>query len=321
MSSIPWKIAGLGQVAALSEVSAPKPGNVNRLSQFSDMDFRNFLVSASFMGRVLHEAGSRGVRLAEKSISPEDIELGELIHQATSDTLSGLNKRNTILGTIMLYVPLAVAMSAMLRETDGFNTDSLKKWLELTLENTTIADAVDLYRAFDLAKPGGSRIKADAVWKEIHDRYDMNNPDAVRNVIEDRVKLQELLAISSEIDEISNEWASQFKLILDEILPYLKQNSTSADDLEEGIVITFVWLLSKRPDGLIVKKAGAETAERIRSLAERVFTEKSEKVEAMLAELDTALRVDVNILNPGTTADLVSAATFCRLVEIQYEKN
>ena len=133
MSSIPWKIAGLGQIATLTEVSAPKPGNVNRLSQFSDMDFRNFLVSASFMGRVLYEAGTRGVRLAEENIPPEDVELGELIHQATSDTLHGLNRRNTILGTIMLYVPLAVAMSAMLREVDEFRVEVLKKWLEQIL--------------------------------------------------------------------------------------------------------------------------------------------------------------------------------------------
>jgi triphosphoribosyl-dephospho-CoA synthase len=321
MSNIPWKIAALGQMAILTEVSAPKPGNVSRLSQFSDMDFRNFLVSASFMGRSIHEAATKGILLAEGSLEPEDVELGELINKATSDTLAGLNRKNTILGTIMLYMPLAVAMSAMLRDAGVFNASELKKWLSRILESTTIADAVDLYRAFDLTKPGGSRIKTNEAWNEIHDRYDMDNPDAVRNIIDDEVTLQELLSISASIDEISREWASEFELILDEVLPHLSRNSAGLEDLEEGVVKSFVWLLSRRPDGLIVKKAGMKTAEKIRTLAEQVFTEQATKAEDLLDELDIALRREGNVLNPGTTADIVSAAIFCRLVQIQFAES
>ena len=40
--------------------------------------------------------------------------------------------------------------------------------------------------------------------------------------------------------------------------------------------------------------------------------------ENLIVSLDKVLREEGNLLNPGTTADIVSVATFCRLVEITY---
>jgi triphosphoribosyl-dephospho-CoA synthase len=104
------------------------------------------------------------------------------------------------------------------------------------------------------------------------------------------------------------------------VTPHLKSQTESLEDFEEGVVRTFIWLLSKYPDGLIAKKAGTEQAEKVRALAARVVGEGFEKLEAktLLEQLDAQLRKEDNLLNPGTTADLVSAAILCRLVSIVF---
>jgi triphosphoribosyl-dephospho-CoA synthetase len=37
-----------------------------------------------------------------------------------------------------------------------------------------------------------------------------------------------------------------------------------------------------------------------------------------MVKLDETLRKEGNVLNPGTTADVISAAVFCRLVGLAY---
>ena len=51
------KIAQVAQLACLLEVSAPKPGNVNRHNDFSDLSYEDFLVSAIAIGPAMESAG------------------------------------------------------------------------------------------------------------------------------------------------------------------------------------------------------------------------------------------------------------------------
>ena len=163
-------------------------------------------------------------------------------------------------------------------------------------------------------------IKEDPKWSALHHRYDFDNPKAEEYLIEDSVSLSDLFQMSSQVDEISSEWSNGFKRTLDEVLPYLTKVTTKLEDLEEGIVRTFVWLLSHRPDGLIVKKAGRDRAVEIQLLAKTTMDRWSVKngSENLIISLDKVLREEGNLLNPGTTADIVFVATFCRLVEITY---
>ena len=79
-TNIAWKIASLGQLSILLEVSSPKPGNVSRLRRFSDTGYRHFLASASLASRGLHIAASRGQELADGLITPDEqpVKQGEL---------------------------------------------------------------------------------------------------------------------------------------------------------------------------------------------------------------------------------------------------
>ena len=315
MKAIPWTLASLGQMSILLEASSPKPGNVNRLQSFSDTDYRHFLASASLMSRGLHLAASRGVALAEDKLEPEEIGLGEIILRCAEDVFTGINKRNTILGTILLYVPLAVSSAANLHQESCFSVKGIEPWIRKVLDHTTPEDTVNTYRAFHLSSLGGVMNKETDKWTEFHDRYDIQNPSIYDNIRDDEMSLHQLFRASASVEEISREWSEYFKLTLHEVYPRLERYSVGLEDLEEGIVKLFVWLLSQRPDGLIVKKAGLARAEEVRTLAERIIRDSdlADGAKLMLL-LDKKLREEGNLLNPGTTADLVSAAIFCKLV-------
>lgn len=323
MSDIIWKLTALGQLALLLEASAPKPGNVNRSARFSDTDYRHFLTSASMMSRGLNRCAFQGIKLGTSQLAPEEVSLGELIETCVSDSLNGLNQRNTILGSILLYVPLTVSMAASLVNNLHFSVEDISSWLKIVIQNATVEDTIGLYRAFIRSTPGGHKIKEAPEWSDAHRRYDFDNPNVFDNIREDNLKLIELFRMSSNVDEISQEYANNFKSILGEVYPFIAAISHSLEDLEEAIVRAFVWLLSKRPDGLIIKKAGRAQAEEVRVLAESAMRDWSEICgpEELIVKLDEALRQEGNLLNPGTTADIISTAVFCRLVSLTYPES
>ncbi len=323
MSDIIWKLTALGQLALLLEASAPKPGNVNRSARFSDTDYRHFLTSASMMSRGLYKCASRGAEIGMNQLAPEGAAVGELIETCVLDSLNGLNQRNTILGSILLYVPLTVSIAASLVNKPSFSVEDIGKWLKTVIQNTTVDDTVGLYRAFIRSTPGGHKIKEDPEWSDAHSRYDFDNPNVIDNIMEDELKLIDLFKMSSDVDEISQEYANNFQLILGEVYPFVAAISHSLEDLEEAIVRSFVWLLSKRADGLIIKKAGRARAEEIRALAEITMKNWSEinGPEELIVKLDESLRQEGNLLNPGTTADIISTAVFCRLVSLTYPES
>ncbi|MFW9848299.1 MAG: triphosphoribosyl-dephospho-CoA synthase [Candidatus Thorarchaeota archaeon] len=320
MKDICWTLTSCAQLSILLEVSSPKPGNVNRLRRFSDTGYRHFLASASLMGRGLHLAAKRGIQVASSEIKPKDIGIGELIHECSADVFGGLNKSNTILGTILLYIPVVVATAAALQEERRLSIDRLQKWIRIVLNNTSVEDTLNVYRAFHLANPGGVLNKEEQTWTDIHDRYDIENPNVLENITKDDLTLRKLFSLSADVEPISKEWSDYFKLTLRKTYPYLNALSDSLENLEEGIVRTFTWLLSYQPDGLIIKKAGLEKAKEIQQLAKEIISAGHDEssTEDLLDELDSILRSDGNTLNPGTTADMVSVAILLKLVEMTF---
>ncbi len=69
-----------------------------------------------------------------------------------------------------------------------------------------------------------------------------------------------------------------------------------------------------------MKKIGLKRAEDVRALAEKIVLEgmNGKAAEDLMEHLDEELRREGNLLNPGTTADFVSAAIFCKLVSMQF---
>ena len=295
MTSISWKLASIGQLAILLEASSPKPGNVNRNIGFSDTDYRHFLASASLMGRGLHMCATRGAALAQGEITPSEIRIGDLIHQCALDTFTGINRRNTILGTILLYTPLVVASSATVTENQFFSVEALTEWLKRITEKTSVEDTLGLYKTFHLIRSKSPRIDGSASWTETHNRYDIDNPHVMENIIVDKLTLIDLFKLSASVDEISSEWANNFSLTLNEVFPYLDKISDSLENLETR-------------------------AEKIRQLAEKTMNAWNHETGPLelMVHLDNELRIEGNLLNPGTTADLVSAGILCKLVALSF---
>ena len=97
------------ELAILLEISAEKPGNVNFTSSFEGTKCEHFLASALAAGPSFQEATYRGISVAENKLGISEVGLGQLIKTCATDVNAWQKGGNTILGTIMLFVPIAVA--------------------------------------------------------------------------------------------------------------------------------------------------------------------------------------------------------------------
>jgi triphosphoribosyl-dephospho-CoA synthase len=131
-------VAAAAQLACLLEVSARKPGNVSPAHRFADIGYETFLASAAAIGGPLAGAATRPV--------------GETVRLAIDSTRTWTHS-NTNLGIVLLLAPLARA--ALLNVEEPVAQRDLRCTARRVVENTTVADARDVYAAIRRAAPGG----------------------------------------------------------------------------------------------------------------------------------------------------------------------
>jgi triphosphoribosyl-dephospho-CoA synthase len=88
--------------------------------------------------------------------------------------------------------------------------------------------------------------------------------------------------------------------------------------VRDAIVELHLRLLDQAPDTLIARKRGADAARRVSAGARDVLAAGGVRTGAgrrALRSFDASLRDPGNALNPGTTADLVTATLFVALLE------
>ena len=286
----------------LLEVSANKPGNVTFATGFEGTRIEHFLASAVSASVWFEDAASRGIRVSEKKLGVGDVKMGQIIRDCTADINAWQKGGNTLLGTVILLVPVAVAAGMTQAAGNfGFDLARLRENLRLTVESTTAEDAVNLYEAIDIAKPGGLNEASD---------FDVNDSASKERLLRENISLFEVFKIASDYDDICSEWVRNYPITFDLGYPYLK-TQLELGDLNKAVVHTFLKILSEYPDTFIARKAGLEKARKISSDAKRALDlgglETSEGRRSIL-ELDKQLRASRNRLNPGTTADLTAAA-------------
>ena len=290
------------ELAMLLEVSASKPGNVTPTASFEGTRIEHFLASAVAAESSFEEAARRGVAVSENKLNISEVGIGQIIKECAVDINSWLKVGNTLLGTVMLFVPIAVAAGMTPTEKNFvFDFSRLRANLRLAVESTTAEDAVRLYEAIDVANPSGLGDAPD---------LDVTDPASKARLLKENVTLFEVFKIAADYDDICSEWFHNYPITFDLAYPYLTAQ-LERGDLNTAVVHTFLKILSEHPDTFIARKASVEKAREVSLDAKRVLELgglETPKGRAGLRELDKRLRASGNMLNPGTTADLTAAA-------------
>ena len=296
------------ELAIMLEVSAEKPGNVSLTSSFEGTRVEHFLSSAVAAGPTFREAAYRGISVAENRLEIGKVGLGQLIKTCVADISAWQRGGNTILGTVMLFVPIAVA-AGMVPFEENYVLDfaHLRKNIDLAVKSTTALDSVHLYEAVDIASPSGLNDAPD---------FDVTDPASKERLIKENAGLFEVFKIASSYDDICFEWVNNYPITFDLAYPYLMEQLESKT-LNNAVVHTFLKILSERPDTFIARKVGKERALEV-SLDAKAVLElgglETAEGKRSLVEFDKKLRSSGNKCNPGTTADLTAAAlAFCTL--------
>jgi triphosphoribosyl-dephospho-CoA synthase len=270
-------VAGAAQLACVLEASADKPGNVTPRYDFADTSYEDMLRSAIALGPEIGRAAERGV--------------GATVLAGVRAT-RGVAEANTNLGIVLLLAPLARA--ALLG-------GPLRDRLSEVLDALTLDDADAAYAAIREAGAGGLD---QPVEHDVH--------------ASPTVTLRDAMAAAAHRDSIAAEYVTDYTLTFERGLPALARAGGDGRQPRDAPVELFLELLAAMPDTLVARKRGPGAAEHVSAGAARVLAAggvRDEAGRAALEAFDASLRHDGNALNPGTTADLVTAVLFTALLE------
>jgi triphosphoribosyl-dephospho-CoA synthase len=291
------------ELAILFEVSADKPGNVNLTVGFEGTRYEHFLASAVAATPFFQLAAERGIAIAEGKTNVRNAELGRIIKDCVANINAWQHGGNTLLGTVILLSPIAVATGMTpTNEEAAFDISKLRNNLKQVVESTTSDDAVQLYEAISIANPSGLGEAPE---------LDVNDPSSVDRIVKENISLFRVFEIASEYDNVCYEWVNNYPKTFDLAYPYLLKQISETGKLNVSIVHTFLKILAEHPDTFIIRKVGADRAREVSAKAESILElgglETSDGKES-LSKFDSELRSSDSLLNPGTTADIIAAA-------------
>ncbi|MEM3381141.1 MAG: triphosphoribosyl-dephospho-CoA synthase [Candidatus Bathyarchaeia archaeon] len=302
-------VSGSIQLAILLEVSAyPKPGNVHRTANFERTRYEHFLASAVGVGHTLRVAASKGRLLSEGRVRLGDLHVGRLIKDGVSSMLNWQHGGNTILGTLILTIPISIAAGYVWSRRLP-DMSKLRKTLSEITHSTTSVDSIEVYDAIRMSRAGG----LGSVGK-----FDVTTDSGRRDILDSEIPLIELFHLSSSYDSIASEWVNDFKITFEVGYPYFIRRLEETGDYNIATVDTFLKILSTFPDTLIARKAGEDVAREISCSAGEILSLgglESPTGRRKLHELDVKLRLSGNRLNPGATADLTASSLAIALLQ------
>jgi len=302
----------IGRCAALSillEVSGyPKPGNIHRNRDFQKTRYEHFLCSAVAIEPAMTTLAINGTLLGLNRLTTSEVELGKHILQAISDTQRWQHGGNTNLGSVLLLAPLSVAAGAA--SSLGMMTPGgIRKEVDRVVHGTTARDAVKVYEAINVARPGDLRPVSE---------LDVNSEVSRNQILERNIPLYKILEISSSWDNISKELVSDMRVTFEIGHPTFVKTLGETQDINIATVHTFLAILSKELDSLVVRKKGESAARDLSKRAKEILDAgglASGRGKRMVQSFDEDLAKEGNRLNPGTTADLTCSSIMVALLE------
>jgi len=281
------QVARSAQLALLLEVSAyPKPGNVDRTHDFVDTSYEHFLASSVAVYPVLREAAVRKGR-----------GVGELIRKGVEESVKWQHGGNTHFGALLLLIPLAMAAGA----SDDCSTPELRNKANDIMRNTDVEDAIELYRAFPMAKV---RVRRDVA------ELDVMNEASIEEIRNRQLSLFDILSISAPYDLVSRELVGGFE----KSFRYAALIADFRDKrlrLNDAITHAYLNLLAEEEDTFVKMKFGADKSRYVKERARGIVERGYRRVE--LEEFDHEL-IKAGI-NPGSSADLIAAALFIAILQ------
>src|SRR5262249_14068223 len=131
------------------------------------------------------------------------------------------------------------------------------------------------------------------------------------------VTLREAMALAAHRDAIAAEYARDFAVTFGVALPALRRALRGRLSALDAIAQAHLEVLARVPDSLIARKAGAAVAAAVATRARaglRAGGLHTARGQGAVLRLDRDLRRDGTRLNPGASADLVTAALFVWLL-------
>ncbi len=264
------------QLALLLEVSGtPKPGNVDRVREYSDLRFEHFL------------AGAVGARDGLADL----VDVGAPLGSAFEAAIAGMSQQrggNTQFGAILLLTPLVRAASTGIPSPDSSTA---------VVDQTTVDDAVEFYRAFEHVA-----VAVDEP-PEGMDDLDVRRGSDAEDALRDRdLTLADVMARSAERDGIAAEWVGGFPRTFE------TADRIAAVDgpVTDRAARIYLELLASELDTFVVTQHDRETAIEVRDRAREVLDGAGD-VDAFADDLVA------RDINPGTTADIVAGGLFLAL--------
>ena len=212
-----------------------------------------------------------------------------------------------ILGIVLLLAPLVSAWefsftySIDAKQYELTSVPTFREALSRTVQGSTRADAREVFRAIRLASPGGL---GDAPEQDVRS--------------EPTVTLLEAMKLAADRDMVARQYANGFADVFDFGVPAFLAGFERFGCVEAAIIDSQLRWLAEYPDSLIARKNGPAVATDAQKRAAEVLAlggiATPEGRRAGVA-LDKHLRSDGNKLNPGTTADLITACLFVALRE------
>ena len=283
----PTHIARCAQLAMVLDVSStPKPGNIDRDHDYSDTRFEHFLASAVGVYPVLEEAARSGSGI------------GSFIHQAVLESARWQNGGNTHFGAFILIIPLVMAGGAC------GDAACLRERAARLVKETTVDDAVELYRAFSDAKV---RVKP------VGD-LDLSDSASVDKIKEQGLTLFDMMEMSAGYDIIAKEWVNGFKKSFE--CARMIREKIKTHNINDTVVLTFMEMLAHNNDTFIRTKFDVEKAEEVSKRAEGILEKGGEDMDILRNDIHAFDRelLDEGV-NPGSTADIIIAGLFVALFE------
>jgi len=268
--------AANAQLALLLDVgSAPKPGNVDRDHDLSELRMEHFFAGAIGAGEGLRQAAE-----------------GSAVGTAFERAVAGMSNQaggNTQFGCLLLLIPLvrAAGVEDMTLTSAGVRS---------VVDSTTVADAADFYRGFEYVDVAVEDPPEGMAALDVR-----RGTDAIPTLRDRDMTLYDVMSASID-DGNATEWTTGFERTFE------TATAIAADSgpLPNRISRAFVTRLAQDEDTLVRTEHGSDVAAEVKQRAQAARG----NPEA-IAKLDESF-VEAGI-NPGTTADLLVAATFVTL--------